>query len=353
MSSHRHRPRRVPFHGSPGSRALRGQVPGPRPRCLLAADVAARDPSPPPTAALPPVMAAGTGAGTDVTPALVVPVSAGDDDIAFTNIAHDLSSPHSVASPPPQSVHLRPSPLGSAPLAAPSETTAEGDPILPTVPVADPAVPEVVAALPDGPLGSDPISWETEFDSETAASVAEAVITAVAPAADLPETVTPLERASAAAGMSRALVPFRPLAGSRYPEASQGVHVVGSSWTVGFMSASQGSVAAAPSSVGEAAVWMDARAQDSACLSWEAKQADVVRQLEDARREAESTPTARCEAEQARRERDSSMESLRHGWQALRDAETARDRAQEEAARTVLRVSELETTFSHQATAHT
>lgn len=53
-----------------------------------------------------------------------------------------------------------------------------------------------------------------------------------------------------------------------------------------------------------------------------------------------------------RRERELAIESSRRGWQALRDTEAARDRAQEEAAWIVLRVSELEAAFSHQATIH-
>lgn len=153
---------------------------------------------------------------------------------------------------------------GSAPLAAPSETTAEGGPILPTVPVADPVGPKVVAAPPDGPLRSDPVSQEMVVEvfpltvnGETAASATKVVVTPAVPAADLPGSIATLERTSAVAGASCALVPFRSLPGSRYPEASQGVPIGGSPRASGFTSAFLGSVAAAPESAGEATVWKD------------------------------------------------------------------------------------------------
>lgn len=93
------------------------------------------------------------------------------------------------------------------------------------------------------------------------------------------------------------------------------------------------------------------RALDLARLSWEAERAEVVQQLKAARQEAGPAVAARREAEEARRERDSTIESSRRGWQVLRDAEAARDRGQE-VTRTALRVSELEAAFSHQATMH-
>lgn len=94
------------------------------------------------------------------------------------------------------------------------------------------------------------------------------------------------------------------------------------------------------------------QAQDLACLSWEAERVEVGRRLEAARQEAEFAATARREAEQVRRERDPAIESSRHGWQALRDAEAARDRGHEEAARIALRVPKLEAAFSGQEAMH-